>query len=201
MQALTPLIIATRNPHKTMEIREMIATQYEVLDATNFSDWPEVEETGTTFLENATLKAVAISKCVDGIVLADDSGLIVDALDGAPGVWSSSYGGEEGNHAKNNQRLLLEMTDVPEAKRSARFACTMVLAQGGRVLADFQGMVEGRILHDLSGVEGFGYDPLFAPLGYDRSFAELGSEIKNTLSHRAAALQQVIAWLSSGNPL
>jgi XTP/dITP diphosphohydrolase len=179
----------------------MIGHQYTVLDATNFSDWPVVEETGTTFLENATLKAVAISQCVDGIVLADDSGLIVDALDGAPGVWSSSYGGEEGNHAKNNQRLLIEMTDVPTAERTARFTCTMVLAQGGRVLADFHGMVEGRILHDLSGVEGFGYDPLFAPLGYDRSFAELGSEIKNTLSHRAAALQQVIAWLSSGNPL
>ena len=104
MQAPPRLIIATRNAHKTAEIRAMIGDDFEVLDATDFPDFPEIEETGTTFLENARLKAGGISDRVEGWVLSDDSGLEVDALAGAPGVWSSSYGGEEGNHAKNNAR-------------------------------------------------------------------------------------------------
>src|SRR5690606_26103594 len=106
MSATPPrLVIATRNAHKTEEIRGMLDGRYEVLDVNDFPDLPEVEETGVTFLENATLKAIAISRRVDGLVLSDDSGLEVDALDGAPGVWSSGFGGEEGNHAKNNARL------------------------------------------------------------------------------------------------
>ena len=100
------LILATRNAHKTAEIRAMIGDRYEVLDATAFPDLPEIEETGTKFLENALLKAEGISRHVDGWVLSDDSGLEVDALDGAPGVWSSSYGGEEGNHAKTTHGCL-----------------------------------------------------------------------------------------------
>lgn len=187
------LMIATRNRHKTGEIRDMIGDRFEVLDANDFPDLPTVEETGTTFLENATLKAVAISREIDGFVLSDDSGLEVDALDGAPGVWSSSYGGEEGNHAKNNERLLREMAGKTE--RGARFRCVMVLAEGGEVRADFSGSVEGRILEARRGEGGFGYDPLFAPEGYDESFADLGNEVKNTMSHRGRALAQVVAWL------
>lgn len=187
------LVVATRNAHKTAEIREMIGGRYEVLDATAFPELPEVEETGTSFLENATLKAVAVSREVEGLVLSDDSGLEVDALDGRPGVWSSSFGGEEGNHAKNNQRMLREMDGV--ADRAARFRCVMVLARGGEVVADFSGLVEGRILETPSGEGGFGYDPLFAPEGYEESFAELGSEVKNTMSHRGRALAQVMDWL------
>ncbi|MCW1912538.1 RdgB/HAM1 family non-canonical purine NTP pyrophosphatase [Luteolibacter sp. GHJ8] len=192
---LPVLVIATRNAHKTQEIREMIGTRYMVLDANDFPNLPSVEETGTTFLENATLKAQAISREVTGLVLSDDSGLEVDALRGAPGVWSSSFGGEDGNHAKNNARLMRELEGQTE--RSARFRCTMVLAENGQVLADFSGTVEGRILDAPFGAGGFGYDPLFAPEGHDRSFAELGPEVKNALSHRGRTLAQVVAWLES----
>ena len=190
-----PLIIATRNPHKTMEIRQMLGGRCAVLDASDFPDWPEVAETGTTFLENATLKAETISARVSGLVLADDSGLMVDALHGAPGVYSSSYGGQEGNHAMNNQKLLRELHDVPAENRAARFVCTMVIAREGKSLAHFCGEVEGRILSTAGGAGGFGYDPLFAPTGYDQSFAELGSEVKNALSHRGRTLAKVITWL------
>lgn len=194
MQAPPRLILATRNAHKTAEIRAMIGDRFEVLDATAFPDFPEIEETGTTFLENARLKAEGISRHVEGWVLSDDSGLEVDALDGAPGVWSSSFGGEEGNHAKNNARLLAEMADKPE--RSARFRCTMVLARGGAEQAHFSGTVEGRLVESLHGSGGFGYDPLFIPRGHEQTFAELGDAVKNSLSHRSRALAQVIAFLS-----
>jgi XTP/dITP diphosphohydrolase len=190
------LVIATRNAHKTQEIREMLGARYRVLDVNDFPNLPAVEETGTTFIENATLKAVAISRHVTGLVLSDDSGLEVDALGGAPGVWSSSYGGEEGNHPKNNARLMGEMAGRTD--RAARFRCTMVLAENGQPLADFSGTVEGRILESPYGAGGFGYDPLFAPEGYDQTFAELGAEVKNALSHRGRALAKVIAWLETG---
>ena len=193
MPPLPRLIIATRNAHKTGEIRAMIGDRFEVLDATAFPDFPEIEETGTTFFENARLKAEGISRCVEGWVLSDDSGLEVDALGGAPGVWSSSFGGEEGNHAKNNARLLTEMAG--KTMRDARFRCTMVLALDGEARANFSGTVEGRIIDALKGALGFGYDPLFIPAGYEETFAELGDEVKNTLSHRAQALAQVSDFL------
>jgi XTP/dITP diphosphohydrolase len=193
MQPPPRLIFATRNAHKTGEIRAMIGDHYEVLDATAFPDFPEIEETGTTFLENARLKAEGISRHIEGWVISDDSGLEVDALGGAPGVWSSSYGGEEGNHAKNNARLLSEMTG--KADRRARFRCTMVLARSGVEQASFSGTVEGRLVESLHGAGGFGYDPLFVPEGHEQTFAELGDEVKNSLSHRARALRQVVAFL------
>lgn len=192
---LPRLIVATRNRHKTAEIRTLIGSRFEVLDATAFPEFPTVEETGTTFLENATLKAVAISQVVAGWVLADDSGLEVDALDGAPGVWSSSYGGEEGNHARNNARLMAAMQDQPN--RSACFRCTMVLARDGVAVADFSGTVEGTIALTADGTGGFGYDPLFIPTGYDQTFAALGETVKNTVSHRSRALAQAVEWLTA----
>lgn len=188
------LIIATRNAHKTREIRQMIDGSYEILDATDFPDLPEVKETGTTFLENASLKALTISRFVDGLVLSDDSGLEVEALDGRPGVYSSSFGGEEGNHEKNNARLLKEMSG--QSIRNAQFRCVMVLAENGKRIASFDGSVAGRLLDSPQGDGGFGYDPLFIPDGYRQSFAELGAETKNQLSHRSRALAQVITWLS-----
>ena len=171
----------------------MIGEQFEVLDTTAFPDFPEIEETGTTFLENARLKAEGISRHVGGWVLSDDSGLEVDALDGAPGVWSSSYGGEEGNHSRNNARLMEEMAG--KDSRSARFRCTMVLARNGKEEAHFSGTVEGSIIAELRGTKGFGYDPLFIPEGHDQTFAELGDAVKNTLSHRARALAQTADFL------
>ena len=187
------LIVATRNAHKTAEIRAMLAASHEVIDMTAFPKAPMIEETGVTFLDNARLKALGISRVIEGIVLSDDSGLEVDALNGAPGVWSSSFGGVEGDHARNNARLLREMAGKTD--RAARFRCTMVLAQGGEELAHFTGAVEGRIIGEPRGTEGFGYDPLFVPDGHEHTFAELGEDVKNTLSHRARALAQVIEWL------
>lgn len=187
------LIVATRNAHKVEEIRAILTT-CEVLDLSVLEDPPEVEETGTTFLENATLKAVAISELTDALVLSDDSGLEVDSLGGEPGVYSSRYAGEEGNDALNNEKLLRELGG--KANRAARFRCVMVLARGGKALADFSGAVEGRILQERQGEGGFGYDPLFAPEGHEQSFAELGEEVKNVMSHRSRALEGVADWLS-----
>ncbi len=195
MPPLPRLILATRNAHKTREIRDLIGDRYEVLDVSAFPECPMIKETGTTFLENARLKAEGISAVLDGWVLADDSGLEVDALGGAPGVWSSSYGGEEGNHALNNERLMREMRGVED--RRARFRCTMVLARGGREEHHVSGLVEGRLIDELRGQEGFGYDPLFIPEGHERTFAELGLEEKGRLSHRSRALSQVVAYLAS----
>ncbi|MGJ8725671.1 MAG: RdgB/HAM1 family non-canonical purine NTP pyrophosphatase [Roseibacillus sp.] len=197
---LERLIVATRNKKKTIEIREMLQGIYEVIDVTELEaegvSLPEIEETGTTFSENASLKAVGISREVEGLVLADDSGLEVDGLNGEPGVWSSSYGGEEGNHLKNNARLERELPSVPEEKRTGRFRCVMVLAKGGESLGEFAGSVEGRLVEKPRGEGGFGYDPYFIPEGYEETFAELGAEIKNGMSHRGRALRLVIKYLN-----
>ena len=184
------LILATRNAHKTEEIRHILGDRFEVLDVTSFPDLPEIEETGTTFLENARLKALGISRRIKGWVLADDSGLEVDALGGAPGVWSSSYGGEEGNHAKNNERLMREMAG--KEIRSARFRCTLVLAKDGEEKAVFTGTVEGRIAESPSGNGGFGYDPLFVVAEYHRTFGELSAAVKAVISHRARAMRGML---------
>jgi XTP/dITP diphosphohydrolase len=197
MPELPRLVIATRNSHKTEEIRHILGTRFEILDVTNFPNLPEIQETGITFLENARLKALGISRHIDGLVLADDSGLEVDALGGAPGVWSSSFGGEEGNHAKNNQRLITEMAD--QNQRSARFLCTLVLAKNGMEIANYHGKVEGEISRQPSGNGGFGYDPLFIPTGYSQTLADLGSDIKSQLSHRAKAIQSFVLNISSSN--
>lgn len=187
------LVVATRNAHKVEEIRAIL-TDYEVCDLSVISDPPLVEETGTTFLANATLKALAISELTDALVLSDDSGLEVDALGGDPGVFSSRYGGEDGNDALNNAKLLRELGE--EANRRARFRCVIVLARGGESLADFSGAVEGLILKAAQeGEGGFGYDPLFVPDGHQESFARLGEEVKNTMSHRSRALDGVKGWL------
>jgi len=193
MQTPPRLILATRNAHKTAEIRAMLGDRFEVLDVSAFPECPQIEETGTTFLENARLKALGISRRIAGWVLADDSGLEVDALGGAPGVGSSSFGGQEGNHLLNNARLLAEMAG--QTARRARFRCTMVLARDGLEQAHFSGTVEGRIIEEARGEHGFGYDPLFIPDDYEKTFAELGEDVKNTLSHRARALAKVTGFL------
>ena len=187
------LIVATGNTHKTQEIRSMLGKDYDISDLSAYPYLPKVEETGTTFLANATLKAVEISEQISGLIIADDSGLEVDALDGAPGVYSSRYAGEDGNDDANNTKLLKELQGSNE--RSARFRCVIVLAEAGKILAHFDGAVEGNIIHQAQGNGGFGYDPLFVPEGFEQSFAELGEEVKNGLSHRARAMEKTIAWL------
>ena len=193
------LLVATGNTHKTEEIQTILGSEYEVTDLRSQPHLPKVEETGTTFLENATLKAVEISRSVAGLVISDDSGLEVDALDGAPGVYSARYAGEEGNDALNNEKLLKELRNTDLSDRGARFRCVIVIAKNGESLAHFDGYVEGHIISELHGDGGFGYDPLFVPKGHQSSFAELGEEIKNTLSHRAQAMEKVQAWLSSSH--
>lgn len=197
MPARPRLILATRNTHKTGEIRDILGDRFEVLDVTSFPDLPEIEETGSTFLENARLKALETSRRIGGWVLADDSGLEVDALGGAPGVWSSSYGGEEGNHGKNNERLMAEMAG--KSDRAARFRCTLLLAKDGEEIAVFTGTVEGRIAESPSGKGGFGYDPLFIPEGHSATMADLGAEVKSTLSHRAEAIRSFVNEVEKGN--
>lgn len=197
MPKLPRLIIATRNSHKTDEIRHLLGERFEICDVTAFPELPEIEETGTTFLENARLKALGISSRLDGWVLADDSGLEVKALDGAPGVWSSSFGGEEGNHAKNNLHLQQEMKGKED--RHARFLCTLVLARDGKEEAVFYGTVNGSIAIEPSGNGGFGYDPLFVPEGFEETLASLGNEVKSTLSHRAKAIQALVEALNLEN--
>ena len=174
------LLVATRNVHKTEEISFILEGLFRVLDLSAVAGAPEVEETGTTFIENARLKAVAISKTTGGLVLADDSGLEVDALGGEPGVYSARYAGPGAEDATNNRKLLAELAGIPEQKRTGRFRCVMVISREGEVLEEFEGCVEGMILEEEKGAGGFGYDPLFVPEGHTQSFAELGPRIKNS---------------------
>lgn len=197
MPNLPRLILATRNAHKTEEIRDILGDRFEVLDVRAFPELPAIEETGTSFLENARLKALGISSHIEGWILADDSGLEVEALGGAPGVWSSSFGGEEGNHALNNQRLIHEMEG--KSNRKGRFRCTLVLAKDGEEKGVFLGTVEGSIAESPSGNGGFGYDPLFIPEGHDATLADLGAEVKSRLSHRAKAMQSFMKELDARN--
>ncbi len=190
---MNALFIATGNSHKTQEIAGMLGADFVVSDLSSRPELPEVEETGTTFSENARLKAVEISKQIQGFILSDDSGLEVDALGGEPGVYSARYAGQGKGTAENNAKLMREMKG--KENRSARFQCVMVLAEAGEVLAEYAGCVEGSIISEQRGSEGFGYDPLFIPDGYDLTFAELGDDVKNQLSHRARALAPMISFL------
>jgi XTP/dITP diphosphohydrolase len=193
------LTIATRNRHKTGEMAAILGPDWMLEDLADRRDLPEPEENGDTFEENAVIKALAASRLLPGLVLADDSGLEVDLLGGAPGIRSARYAGEKATDKENRDRLLRELARFNHAAEepvAARFRCAMALADGGEVLGLFSGRVEGRIVMAEAGTGGFGYDPLFIPAGYSQTFAELDAETKNQLSHRARALDQVIAWLS-----
>lgn len=188
------VLVSTRNAHKLVEIRQILGPSFELLDLSSVPALGEVEETGTTFEENAALKALAASAHFDGWVLADDSGLEVDALGGAPGVRSARFSGEGATDVTNRALLLEKLATVPAEQRSARFRCVIALAKGGEVLAHFSGAVEGAIIQSEKGEGGFGYDPLFVPEGFGETFAELGAETKNRLSHRGRALAALKSW-------
>ena len=188
------VLVSTRNAHKLVEIRQILGPSFELLDLSSVPALGEVEETGTTFEENAALKALAASAHFDGWVLADDSGLEVDALGGAPGVRSARFSGEGATDVTNRALLLEKLATVPADQRSARFRCVIALARGGEVLAYFSGAVEGAIILSEKGEGGFGYDPLFVPEGFGETFAELGAETKNRLSHRGRALAGLKSW-------
>ena len=188
------VLVSTRNAHKLVEIRQILGPSFELLDLSSVPALGEVEETGTTFEENAALKALAASAHFDGWVLADDSGLEVDALGGAPGVRSARFSGEGATDVTNRALLLEKLATVPADQRSARFRCVIALARGGEVLAHFSGAVEGVIIQSEQGAGVFGYDPLFVPEGFGETFAELGAETKNRLSHRGRALAGLKSW-------
>ena len=192
------LLIATKNAHKTHEIRAVLGGGFEVHDLCTHPEVPSPEETGKTFAENAAIKAVAASEVFDGWVLADDSGLCVDSLGGAPGVISARYAGEGASDSDNRRRLLQELTSFSEwQQRRARFQCVLILAKAGQVRGIFQGAVEGFILATEQGEGGFGYDSLFVPDGHSDSFGVLPADVKNSMSHRGRALQAFKQWLSA----
>jgi len=184
------LLLATRNPHKTREFSEMLGSAFAVRDLSEEPDASVIEETGSTFAENAILKAVGISKQFPGLVVADDSGLEVDALNGAPGVFSARYAGPEANDQDNIGRLLSELRGRSLTDPAcARFRCVLALARDGELLDTFAGEVEGTIVGEPRGSAGFGYDPVFQPAGLTKTFAELSAVEKNRISHRARAIR------------
>ena len=183
------LLIATQNAHKTEEIRAILGSDWEVSDLNAHPGLPAPEETGATFAENAAIKAVAASQRFAGWVLADDSGLEVDALAGAPGVRSARYAGVGANDAANREKLLGALEGVRGKARAARFRCAIAVAHGGAVAAVFEGAIEGVIVNGERGAGGFGYDSLFVPDGHCETFAQLPLSTKNELSHRARALR------------
>jgi XTP/dITP diphosphohydrolase len=186
------LLLATRNKYKAREFSELLGAEFRLTDLAAHPEIPEVPESGRTFAENARLKATTVSRLLPGLVLADDSGLEVDSLGGAPGVYSARYAGKGATDATNRRKLLDAMAELrPEAPRSARFRCVLVLARAGEVIAIFEGTAEGKIVGVERGTAGFGYDPLFRPNGFERTFAELSAAQKHSLSHRGAAVAQL----------
>ncbi|SEA51787.1 XTP/dITP diphosphohydrolase [Thalassobacillus cyri] len=191
------LIIATKNVGKVKEFQELFH-KYDI-QVRSLHDLEEpigdIEETGRTFEENALIKAEAISNQLNTPVLADDSGLEIDALDGRPGIYSARYAGEEKNDQKNLEKVLAELEGVAPENRSARFVCSIAIIQPGQKSLVKRGTCEGSIGLKPKGENGFGYDPIFIPDGYDRSMAELKPEEKNTISHRRNAILKVEDWL------
>lgn len=195
---MIPLTIATRSSHKTREIQEILGAKFTVSDLSERTDIPEVAETGKTFAENAILKAVAVSQYLPGIVLADDSGIEVDVLAGAPGLRSARYSGS-GVDRQNVAKLLAELAkaDPNKANPRANFRCVLAVAYDGALLKTFSGTVEGKIVDAPRGAGGFGYDPVFVPDGFDKTFAELPATVKNRISHRARAVAAAIPFLKA----
>ncbi|MEI9963115.1 MAG: non-canonical purine NTP pyrophosphatase [Limisphaerales bacterium] len=224
---MTAIFIATRNAHKVEEIRAILGEKFQFLMLKDFPNAPAVMEDADTFAGNATKKAVELAKWFGSIhyqpstihyILADDSGLEVDALNGAPGVHSARFAAldknENSKDGDNNAKLLRLLKDVPPEKRTARFRCvvalTPILQERNKnsspvCFADeselqtqlFDGICEGKIIFQPRGKNGFGYDPLFVPDGFEQTFAELGDEVKNKLSHRAKALEKLKDWLAN----
>jgi XTP/dITP diphosphohydrolase len=184
------IVIATANQHKFKEIREILRDlPVELLSLQDFPEIPPIEETGSTFHENALIKARTVNQITGLLTLADDSGLEVDALNGAPGVYSARYSGREHDYAANNRKLLEELRNVPPEERGAQFRCVVAIV-GSRGEHIVEGVVRGRIISELRGSGGFGYDPLFVPEGYQQTYAELGEAVKNQISHRSQAFRK-----------
>ena len=197
------IILATQNQGKIRELQELLVDKgIEVLSLLDIPEWEDVEENGETFADNAALKARAAVKRTGLIALADDSGLEVDALDGAPGVYSARYAGEPKDDQRNNDKLLHQLETTSDDKRTARFRCALVMATPSGKEYLTEGAVEGQIIRQRRGQDGFGYDPIFYLPEYSRTMAELTMTEKNKLSHRAQAFRKVIPILQAlkGSP-
>lgn len=191
------IIIATKNKGKAIEFKHFFSKYgieaMSLLDSQE--DIPDVEETGTTFEENAALKAEQMANRFHKPVLADDSGLIIDALDGRPGVYSARYAGEMKNDQANVDKVLEELKNVTAPNRTARFICVLAIAMPGEGTVFRKGYCEGEIAFKQAGENGFGYDPIFIPAGYRETMAQLPAETKNDISHRKHAIIQLGEWI------
>ncbi len=186
------LIVATRNLKKFKEIKRLFKGLFvEFKSLKDFSFAPKIIEDGTTFKENAFKKALEVSRHFRGIILGEDSGLEVKALNGQPGVYSSRFSGRGANDKKNNKKLLRLLKGIPESKRLARYRCAVAIAYNRRLLGLKQGDCIGHIALRCRGRNGFGYDPLFIPLGFKKTFGEMSPKIKDRLSHRFKALKKI----------
>lgn len=194
----TELVIATANKGKINEFKTLFAGMYEVKSLLDFPEVPEIIEDGHTFKANAAKKAETLSTYLNRKVLADDSGLAIDALNGDPGVYSARYAGTEKNNADNMAKVLTQLDQVSKEKRTARFICMMAIAEPGNETLFFEGKAEGFIATEAKGENGFGYDPIFFVPAYEKTMAELTSAIKNEISHRADAIRQVKTHLLGG---
>jgi XTP/dITP diphosphohydrolase len=194
------LLFATSNAHKTEEVAAMLGNGWQVQSLRAYPGVTLPEETGVTFEANAIIKAQGASAALPGVlILADDSGLEVDALHGEPGVWSARYAGEGATDADNRQKLKAALSALPNPENTpftGRFRCCLALVKDEQVLHVTHGAVEGHLRLEEQGSGGFGYDSLFQPVGYEDTFGVLAPEVKNSLSHRARAMTEMQAWLA-----
>lgn len=195
MNAPPKLVVASRNAKKRREIEELLAPHHiEVLSVADFPDVPEVVEDGETFAANAAKKASQTARHLGMWVLGEDSGLMVDALNGAPGVYSARFSGDEATDEKNNAKLMAELANVPDERRGAQYLCHAAISDPtGTIRLTVEATCRGRIIHEPRGANGFGYDPYFLILEYHRTFGELSSTVKQHISHRARAFERLIA--------
>ena len=192
---MSHLVVATKNPGKLREIREILGSEVRLLSLADFPDVGDIVEDGRTFEANAIKKALSVALHTGRVSLADDSGLEVDALEGAPGVYSARFAGENATDEQNNNKLLRLLEGTPDAKRTARFRCVIAVGAPDGTGRTADGTADGRILRRPRGTAGFGYDPLFLASCIERTFAELPPIEKNRLSHRGSALRSILPLL------
>ena len=188
------LVFATNNKHKLEEARKILEGMVEILSLSEIGCNDDIPETATTLEGNALIKARYIKEHYGYDCFADDTGLLVDALDGAPGVYSARFAGEECNPQKNMEKLLSELEGI-EQRAAAFVTCVALTLRGSEHI--FMGEIAGEITKEAKGNAGFGYDPIFKPFGYDKTFAELGDDIKNSISHRAKAMEKLAQFLNN----
>ena len=189
---MSRLVLATHNQHKLGELRRILAdagVQHELVGTDEYPDLPDVAETGTTFAENALLKAHAVAAATGLPAIADDSGLCVDVIGGMPGVFSARWAGRHGDDEANLELVLAQLSDVPDGRRGAHFACAAALALPGGVQHVVEGRLVGSVIRERRGAGGFGYDPIFVPDGERRTTAEMSAAEKDAISHRGRAFR------------